>query len=504
MKKIIIFLVFISFYFDSNSQTTIITHGFQPSGGSSPVLGWMLNMAEAIRTREGNDCSIRIYNKATGDFDLYSGTDSRTILLFDWHDESNDPETGHSEAAGAALFAALLQGDQKGTFGLNNLHLIGHSRGTVVNSEAVERLLVAGYSVEHVTYLDAHDWGTNYSQTDFDVNPNGSGIEGWNGIAWADSYWQDSPYTLSGRPVDGTYSLYLGTIGHSQVHEWYLQTILDSTLEEGYFWTLFGGGSALRPPISGTSANPFFIFETDGIVNGDFQRGTWNDFSAQPGWAHHGGGGNAHIDYGYLEMDYGSTYYIHDRLFIPPNASKIKFDLDITNIDSGVPFEVDKFYVKVGNDVVYSIWLNQYSGGYQLTSTNVIPYQNSVQTLELRIVDEYGGTYWINSEVRIDNLQIELAPSTGISETIATLEESFKIFPNPLNSDKGNLTISLNANIDDPQLIIYDQLGAKVLLEKIKGNKDLLHIENLKLAPGFYIATLSNATTSITQKLIVK
>ncbi|MCK4784088.1 MAG: DNRLRE domain-containing protein, partial [Desulfobacteraceae bacterium] len=205
--------------------TTIITHGYQFTGS---LPNWPITMAQAIRDRAGAG-RVRLYNKDTGEFELQSPSDDHgeTILVFDWAAESNQDYHGHSEAAGDALFAALIMGKQSADFSLDHLHFIGHSRGCVVNSEVAERLIAAGYSVEQVTTLDPVDGGWSEICDDYDVNPSlgNVGFVSWLGIDWADNYWSDDG-GLDGRELPGTYPTYLGNIiSHSEVHEWYLGTI---------------------------------------------------------------------------------------------------------------------------------------------------------------------------------------------------------------------------------------------------------------------------------------
>lgn len=215
----------------------------------------MLEMAEAICERGGGG-TIRKYNNETGAFELIepsSNGNKLTVLLFDWKIDSNDAEQGHSEASGNALFCSLLMGAERGEFDLDKLHFIGHSRGCVVNSEAVERLLVLGVPVDQMTFLDAHDWGLHVTHNDYCVNPLfiNSGIEAWKGVGWADSYWQKAQVGLSGRPVNGTYPVYLDVTWHTDVFKWYIETIKDPDLKEGYYYTARGGGLKERPKISG-------------------------------------------------------------------------------------------------------------------------------------------------------------------------------------------------------------------------------------------------------------
>jgi hypothetical protein len=251
--------------------TTVLTHGWTPPLGCA--LDWMVPMAEAIRRRAGKG-QILFYrpdatdpltglwsssSSAPGTCDSVTVGDNdatgETILVVDWMAESWLVNNGWSEAAADALFAALLQGSRSGRFALSPLHLIGHSRGTVVNSELVERLLDRGFAVDHVTNLDPHWWGlADLVSDDWDVNARHpeyprppeeqepAPVVAWAGVRAIDSYYQtdfcispfpcspDLDFDLTGKPVPGGANLDLtAAIGlgveHSDVHHWYHLTI---------------------------------------------------------------------------------------------------------------------------------------------------------------------------------------------------------------------------------------------------------------------------------------
>lgn len=272
---------------------TVITHGFQPEG--------QLNGIEF-----GDGDSLRplaesIYNRVTGwlvDYDVVGGQGTlneggqgcfqieghsvtantdELILLFDWAAESNEKSSGWAEAAGDALFSLLV--------GLNlvqphagtgvDLHFIGHSFGTVVTSETIERLARYGVDVDHVTYLDPHDFDQGIDLPGlpgkpFDTAqelstvglPQGYGASVWNNIAFADVYYQttdENPQDIfgvpffdwearipEGRPIPGGYNVWLqpdeliggnpNTKGgdHSDVWNFYRETVLNVNNSTGY------------------------------------------------------------------------------------------------------------------------------------------------------------------------------------------------------------------------------------------------------------------------------
>ena len=404
--------------------TTIITHGYKLWFGSS-IPPWTIEMARAIRDNRPGKGKVMVYDKDTRSFDPIGDPEDsdggEVILVFDWVTESNNAYFGYSEAAGDALFAALLMGEQNEDFSLNNLHFIGHSRGCVVNSEAVERLIAIGRTVDHVTNLDPHDWGTSapYFPDDFDVNPalDEQGVVFWDGSVWADTYYQDGG-TLQGRSVTGSYNVYLGSQNHSYPREWYLDNINNLSSTQGYYYSRIGGGAGNRPSLSGWSTPIQFRFSLDGIVNGNFSRGPMLlDYLAFPGWDEHGGGGDAHVDNGHLELDSGNTWREHNIFYIPPEAERISFRYWITKDDSGSPPDVDCLKVSIGDpisgeyDEVFSEWLNHKMSDYALSSFGVADYQDSVRTIKFEIKK---GGWFFNSEVWIDDVQLVMAMSAII------------------------------------------------------------------------------------------
>ncbi|MDD3877800.1 MAG: T9SS type A sorting domain-containing protein [Bacteroidales bacterium] len=493
LKNDKIFFIFLLNYIigiGTYAQTTIITHGFG-AGTSDPINGWMLDMANTIRYRIG-DATVRSYNPTTGNFDYRIGSGTQTILLFEWLTASNNFQAGFSEDAGSALFASLMQGSLQGDFSLNQLHFIGHSRGSAVNSEVAERLLVLGYAVEQVTSIDAHDWGGTGLFDDYDCNPSSwqSGVEGWLGLNWADSYWQENLFTLNGRAVDGTYSKFLGSIGHGGIRDWYHETIEDTSIHDGYYYSINGGGSNIRPQRSGLQRSPVFSFADDAIVNGNFERGALlTDKFA--GWSYNGGGGNATIDNHYLALKSASAMNkIHNRFYIPPNAYKIQFLYKIDKKDNSNPSpNIDKLIVLLnGNPILTPILMNNVMSNWDTASFSVLNYRNTVKTLEFKLVDENGGNNDINSEVWIDDIKI-IIDSTVTSNTESTLKFESNIAPNPFNN---NVTIYFSLTHSDfVSIRVYNSTGNiiatlrdKVLTEK---GTHQLQFNTQNLAQGLYL-----------------
>lgn len=492
-----LFLVLLLFaLITTHAQTTVISHGYA-NLLADPVNGWMLDMANGIVARTGGG-TIRVYNKTTGNFDYKSGSGPRTVLLFDWWDDSNDLHKGFSEAAGAALFAALMNGYNQGLFNLNELHFIGHSRGCTVNGEAAERLLVLGIPVGQLTFIDAHDsGGLGITITDYDANPDSinSGVEGWNGVGWADSYWQDALLSLNGRPVDGTYSSYKGTISHDGIHDWYLQTITDTSIHDGYYYSINGGGSAYRPPRTGPQRNPFFTFENDGIMNGNFERGGVL-YNKLPGWWYHGGDGNADINNTYLVLRSGDESKRHDRLYIPPYANYIAFDYKIDVEDNtGNPPYIDKMYVLINDTIVTQpLWMDNSMSAWSQMLIDVTARKNSVITLGFSLVDEDGGTSDLDAEVWIDNIVFQMSP-VG-QALVHTGELNCTLYPD-VTDGYVHITNPSGLNV---KVEVFNLSGQQVFTETTSETTLLLSLNNLE--KGMYLYRISDGKKSVQGKIV--
>lgn len=350
----------------TNEPVYIITHGYQFLG---EFTDWALPMAQAIRIRSGGG-KVMKYNKETGIFDVQQPSDEFgvKVLVFDWATESDQDCLGHSEAAGDALFAALIMGQRRGDFKLENLHFIGHSRGCVVNSEAAERIIAIGYTIEQMTTLDGVDGGlAGIICTDYDVNPTlgDVGFVSWKGIKWVDNYYSyndcQEVLLLDGRYLSGAYNedvtsrgqcpilLYLrSAIDHLNIFTWYHGTIDltagsvgSSTIfnsewygglyrerdEAGFNQSIIVGKS--RPAISGSQTSIAFSFATDALINGDFSRAPALPYLTLPGWSSHGGGGTGLFPYNRLELDKDHHWRRHNRFYVPENALILAFSYSI-------------------------------------------------------------------------------------------------------------------------------------------------------------------------------
>lgn len=348
--------------------TTIISHGMRLNGNFDPD-DWMMPMAESIRLQMINKGSTRIgiYNKTNGQFDWEEPTCddcNNAILLFDWAEESNDNFEGFTEAAASALFASLSKYVMDEIIDVSYLHLIGHSRGTVVISELAERILASGMrnryvSDFHITYLDAHDYGVfNTIGTDYDVNPwlpeeDWSGVMKWEGVDFVDAYFQTNPFycgkpNLTGRAVEDAYNVLLdGTacnpddpndccMSHSNIPGWYTTTTNAAIHPDGYKYSKVLGHDRPGPnddydPDPSIGHSPRVDFEdprSGWIVNGSFDRASTQLLLIYgPGWDYHGGepDGDFESSSDMVKL-VPNRPLVSNRTFMPENAEYLMVD----------------------------------------------------------------------------------------------------------------------------------------------------------------------------------
>jgi hypothetical protein len=316
-------------------HVTVVTHGFQLTDDNGDSL---LSLAQAVRERAGSDKTWLLdydvfgEDKGTGRFDT---TDSlvddieslkNVVLLWDWAPESNEWSAGWTGASADALFATLADiglvnpaADHTAANTKPAYHFIGHSFGAAVTSEVVRRFAAYDVPVDHVTYLDPHDFDeeglvladfpgidTDNLQAQYDVGiPKGYGAAVWGNVAFADVYYQTSDQwsvpglvnVPQGRPIPGAYNKWLSpesldlpgdnsvTAGgdHSDVWEhFYLQTIKDTSNESGtgYAFSRIAGDVDDRPDGNFFAATQDHTYSDSRYVTWDATNGRWN-----PNWA---------------------------------------------------------------------------------------------------------------------------------------------------------------------------------------------------------------------------
>lgn len=393
------------------TAATIVTHGFQIDGAGDSLMP----LAEAIVERNGGLLvDIDVIDGSTGNgvptFDLFqseSKAGTELVFLFDWGDASNNDSAGWGEAAGDALFSI---GAGLGLFdpdaGLANsidLHFIGHSFGTAVTSEAIERLAAYNVPVDHVTYLDPHDFDQSRlpvdgSQRLFDLGlpqfaasgSDGYGASVWENVSFADAYYQTNslgliPINPGGRPIPGAYNVSVTQatedffIPHSAVwNDFYLDTITDLAATTGYGFSsrvidkndrpepiFFGPNQDHEhtsttivsrttglPNQDGLASLELTIDEitnarwapqwSPGIFNGDFDF-IGNESDEVPAWAFHGGGGNGEFrtgtDNGLRFAQQGQSR-TSNLVYLPKNVSHLEYELAFDESDTDAVLEI--------------------------------------------------------------------------------------------------------------------------------------------------------------------
>ena len=404
--------------------TTIITHGFQFSG---ELPGWVQIMAAGIAAvaleETGLQATVLRYEPGTGHWSHVSGSqdpDAEIVCVFDWAADSGWPidrgEAGTAPAAADALYAALrdaqLPGGLEGESLLEKrrLHLISHSRGTVVNSEAVRRLVLAGYSVDQVTTLDPHPVDGDPDPVDFlDPEP-----VTWEGVVWADNYWRaDSgadPFDFAGQEVFGANNVDLGgvlksgdlclppiaTCGceHIKVHVWYHGTIdLDAGSDgdcdiergpwysnggdgEGYFFSDLIGGT--RPDEGSPGSGRVTATPVPAVVNGDLEFESDAGGGRGAGWRYHGGEIESSWvvhESGNLVLKLGSGFgssSTHNRFQVPQDASALFYKVRVATTSPDDVLEVVISNLDDESALLSSIPLSIPTGEL-VSHTNAIP-----------------------------------------------------------------------------------------------------------------------------------
>ena len=167
---------------------TVLTHGFQfgtqvlPNQDQTTLQAPDAFLAiGGLIAQAGGGGIVLEYNKQTGQWvdatkkradgtfpasavgaaALAKAAGKSVVLVSDWDAESDIADSGFAEAAADSLYASLvdLNSQTNGALFQSPLHFIGHSRGTSVNSEIVQRLGINFTDVTNITLtsLDPHD-----------------------------------------------------------------------------------------------------------------------------------------------------------------------------------------------------------------------------------------------------------------------------------------------------------------------------------------------------------
>ena len=401
------------------SSVTVVTHGFDVGLGTGLFdTGTLDEMGQELYDYWSSKGSAGLFNYEpdTGALDLENGsalgTAENTIIVFDWETESNAFAPGFDEAAGDAMFAMLREHNLVST---DYLHLIGHSRGAIVVSEAAQRLLSDGLTVNHVTLLD-HENGEGVDVIDF-VDEIGDELAAagdpfaWEGVGFIDNYYGQGNNGLQGAPVAGAHNVPLPNEDHSGVRVWYRNSITDIT--NGVART---DGFQLRATVTDQanaavqgSRTP--LASVPDIVNGDFayDHGTANPVSDRlAGWDFQGGSGDADVQNGVLDLSFAEATRTHNRMYFPQDATCLSLDLFVPSQSDN-----DMFRVLIGDQEIGSFALapadpanpEPYFSGFETLGITIpAMFRNTVDTLTVEI-SAPGVVNVVDSNVQIDNLE---------------------------------------------------------------------------------------------------
>jgi len=432
--------------------TTVISHGF--TTGDKGI--WVQAMAEAVVARAGEG-SIYRYTGATGAWTFVSGDGSSDVLalIFNWVPESDAPDIGpnlnYVQAAGDALQAMLRDAKYVGGSGPADLvtgravHLLGHSRGACVMSEAARRLGAAGIDIDQVTLLDPHPVNGTLD-TPYNFNWGDPVPQAWSTVAFTDNYWRADGGGLingldfDGIPITNAFNTQLSesalnccaySFAHLDVHLWLHGTIdlaaapcdgeqcINATMrstwwpqgftQRGYYYSVIGGGSALRPILPlGPPPGVMPIIE-----NGDFAQGTY------AGWSFHGGtvgaaaGSQITLDgsNGYLRLGPTiGTGATHNRFFLPDEAATVRFDERVFAAGAGQSLEIILNEVGGASHSVGTRSLDAVSAwtpGVEMVIPSSVP-RGRLFTITTRVNASAGGGGGGTAIAGIDNLDIVL------------------------------------------------------------------------------------------------
>lgn len=441
--------------------TTVVTHGFQ-SGDKGP---WVEATARAVLARAGGEGAVYRYDGATrvltrvpeagGD-----GSSQHVVVIFNWSEDSGfvdeGPNWNYAQAAGDVLQAVLRDAAYAaGAEGPSDLvsgrlvHLIGHSRGAVVLSEASRRLALAGLAVDQMTTLDPHPVNGTLDAR-YDLNWGDPVPVRWSNVAWADNVWRAdgggifNGLDFDGMPLANTFDVPLSesllnccaySLSHSDVHLWYFGTIDlapnasngEQTITNSMRTSWWPGGAALlgfhRSAIGGgtrPTIPPGVAPAPDSaplLENGGFVAGS------RAGWALHGGVGATVGSEGsnsFARLNATRSVLVHNLMHFPvPTAPSTALRLGFLarRVGTGATNDVLRILIERAEDEapmpIPGAWrevsaLGSSFGGVEA----MIPADLHGRTALLRIELD-GGPDGINSTVELDEFVLEMTGMIG-------------------------------------------------------------------------------------------
>jgi hypothetical protein len=441
----------------SMPTTTVIAHGFSPSGKGA----WVQATAAAVITRTGGIGTVYRYQDEVGAWTrvggIGNGSAEHIVAIFNWDADSAAPEEGpnwgYVQAAGDALYAILRDAAYApGSSGPADLvtgrasHFIGHSRGACTISEAILRLGIAGIAVDQMTTLDPHPVnGTLDARYNF--NWGDPVPRRWSNVAWADNYWRADGGGLvngldfDGMPLDNVFNVQLSetvlnccayAFSHSDVHLWYYGTIdlsagasngeetitpqmrsswwPDGAANVGFMRSAIVGGA--RPAI------PPGIAPVPGLApivhNGGFDAGT------RAGWAMHGGSGATLVSASgnwFARLSASRPQLTHNRSFLPAPldpARPLQLAMSIrrsgtAGVGDALRVEIQPVSDETATPVPGASWTVSALGTSFAAVTVPIPPELCGQAVRLQFALDGGGD-GIASTVDIDDIAITVPP----------------------------------------------------------------------------------------------
>lgn len=437
--------------------TTVIAHGFSPSGKGA----WVQGTAEAVIARTGGAGTVYRYQDEVGAWTrvpgIGDGSASHIVLIFNWDADSASPQEGpnlgYVQAAGDALHAMLRDATYApGSSGPADLvtgrasHFIGHSRGACAISEAILRLGIAGIAVDQMTTLDPHPVNGTLDAR-FNFNWGDPVPQRWSNVAWADNYWRADGGGLvngldfDGMPLDNVLNVQLSesvlnccaySLSHSDVHLWYYGTVnLATGASNGEetvtsqmrtSWWPEGAGQVgfARSAIAGGArpAIPPGITPMPSLApilhNGTFDGGT------RAGWALHGGSGatlQSASGNWFARLSSARPLLTHNRSYLPAPldpARPVQLSLSLrrsgtAGADDLLRIEIQGSGDEVATPVPGAVW-SVASIGTSFAPVHVsIPAGLCGRTSRLHIALDGGGN-GIASTVDIDDIIVTVPP----------------------------------------------------------------------------------------------
>lgn len=397
------------------STVTVVTHGADIMGFAGPLWDLGKGLYDYWATQPGGAVEFS-YNKETLGLSTLRGdaVNAHKVIVFDWASESDRSQGGYDEAAGDALFAMLRANNLLAS---DYLHLIGHSRGGIVSSEAAQRILYYGYAVNQLTFLDAEEGPIPYSDA--------GAPYGWENIRLVDNYYGTGEGVgLGGNQVRGSINFFID-IPHTGFPAWYTESIktLDGS-KPGYYARFVEG------PLTEPDTPPMPVAAPPHVVNGDFEYGVLEvpltglpaEASAEliPGWNYHGGAGTAHVDYvdlsDYdLEIDAGNTSKRHNWLYAPEDVYALEFDAK----GEVAILQTDQFWVYLRSQdnatnhdhYIFSTSSSTAAKGWETYRVPLTAYQDSVFRFSFGLTAP-GALNFIDSQVQVDNVHfLRYAPA---------------------------------------------------------------------------------------------